>query len=188
MFTGVPHPCAMFTGVPHATTGGSLAATGVSSAATGVSSAVTGGLVEGENFPVRSSNQNLERPIVDLGRFLGFPSQEISAPVLGNNISVAQPNEVSTTAVNDLRDRRRFTRKKRRWLNREKEKDQAMDARPVNAAEGVSQPGFAATVEPMHQRSFAAVLSGLPDLHKLPEPVVEGGITRVVIPQVAYDR
>ncbi|KAJ4966957.1 hypothetical protein NE237_018806 [Protea cynaroides] len=60
---GVP---TMFTEAPHATTGGSLAA--------------TGGPVEGENFPIRSSNPDLERLIVDLGRFLGFPPQEISTP------------------------------------------------------------------------------------------------------------
>ncbi|KAJ4971909.1 hypothetical protein NE237_005008 [Protea cynaroides] len=32
------------------------------------------------------------------------------------------------------------------------------------------------------QRSFAAVASGVPDLNSLSDPVVEGGITRVVVP------
>ncbi|KAJ4961197.1 hypothetical protein NE237_021107 [Protea cynaroides] len=37
-------------------------------------------------------------------------------------------------------------------------------------------------------RSFASVFAGLPDLSALPDPVVEGGIIRVVLPQAAVDR
>ncbi|KAJ4977314.1 hypothetical protein NE237_002420 [Protea cynaroides] len=38
------------------------------------------------------------------------------------------------------------------------------------------------------RRSFALVVSGLPDLGSLPEPIFEGGIARVVIPQAAYEQ
>ncbi|KAJ4980876.1 hypothetical protein NE237_031713 [Protea cynaroides] len=36
--------------------------------------------------------------------------------------------------------------------------------------------------------TFVAVIVGLPDVNKLPEPVIKGGITRVVIPQAAYEK
>ncbi|KAJ4959062.1 hypothetical protein NE237_026173 [Protea cynaroides] len=40
----------------------------------------------------------------------------------------------------------------------------------------------------MGSRTFAQVVGGLPDLNSLPDPVVSGGVTRVVLPQDVVDR
>ncbi|KAJ4959477.1 hypothetical protein NE237_026588 [Protea cynaroides] len=64
--------------------------------------------------------------------------------------------------------------------------DGVVDARQVSGiANAQKETGDFVQGQYNGRRTFAGVLSGMPDLSSLPEPVVEGGITRVVIPQAA---
>ncbi|KAJ4964935.1 hypothetical protein NE237_016784 [Protea cynaroides] len=107
--------------------------------------------------------RNISSPMerVDLGKFLGFPN-------LDDLVSKIDDVEI----LEDRVDQPRLHRRKRtRWTGRGKGKNPAMSAQP---AVGV--------------RSYAQVTGRLPDLNALPDPVVSGGMTRVVLPQDVVDR
>ncbi|KAJ4980909.1 hypothetical protein NE237_031746 [Protea cynaroides] len=139
---------------------------------------------------------DLVRAQVDLGKFLGFRSLEAEGVRNGNKSGQYFNLPYATRNVKDLNRR---TRKRRKWSPREKGKNVASNDVPSGTAR---QRGDDASVQGhggsgvedrnpgnmMGGRSFAAVLSGLPDLGSLLKPVVEGGITRVVIPQSVYER
>ncbi|KAJ4962980.1 hypothetical protein NE237_022919 [Protea cynaroides] len=107
--------------------------------------------------------RNISPPMerVDLGKFLGFPN-------LDDLVSKIDDVEI----LEDRVDQSRLHRRKRtQWTAREKGKNPAMSAQPAVGA-----------------RSYAQVMRRLPDMNALPDPVVSGGMTRVVLPQDVVDR
>ncbi|KAJ4968295.1 hypothetical protein NE237_014996 [Protea cynaroides] len=119
--------------------------------------------------------RNITPPMerVDLGKFLGFPN-------LDDHVSKNDDVEI----LEDRVDQPRLHRRKRtQWTAREKGKNPAMSVvdRGVENQIPMKQPMVGA-------RSYAQVTGRLPDLNALPDPVVSGGMTRVVLPQDVVDR
>ncbi|KAJ4975869.1 hypothetical protein NE237_000975 [Protea cynaroides] len=131
----------------------------------------------------------LERLHFDIGKFLGFSSMETGVSLVGNKPgdktmpTVAQPTPAGM---------RRHARKHGRWLASETGKSLSTSGDGLTLNVNQSNPGPQSAMQGHRAhtggRSFVAILSGLPDLNSLPEPVNEGGIIRVVIPQEAYER
>ncbi|KAJ4951993.1 hypothetical protein NE237_028825 [Protea cynaroides] len=126
-----------------------------------------------------------ERSPLDLGRFLGFPSLEKEHNKSGNVPSVGS---LPAAASNDRNAMRRSARKYGRWVSREKGKKNLSNGDQQLVGDGDTDVGGqgGSRVLPGGGCSFASIVSGMPDFNSLPEPVIEGGIVSVVIPQAAY--
>ncbi|KAJ4972158.1 hypothetical protein NE237_005257 [Protea cynaroides] len=128
----------------------------VSKKMVGVSTAVAGGTVVVENGPIGIFDPSLERPRIDLGRFLAFPSQDPLASDLGNKSGANHHNEGN----NDLRDRRRTSTKRRRWLAREKGKGLVIEGPQIVGDNSVAECGAiptsadVASVPPSSSKTF----------------------------------
>ncbi|KAJ4951825.1 hypothetical protein NE237_028657 [Protea cynaroides] len=115
----------------------------------------------------------------DLGRFLSFPTLETRS--IKEGISSEYP--VIDVGGDKARVQRR---KKRKWLVKEKGKGLISDDPVVLQNDNVQQRGSRedpVTKSGVGGQSYAQVTGGLPDLTSLQEPVVMGGVTRVVLPQ-----
>ncbi|KAJ4965987.1 hypothetical protein NE237_017836 [Protea cynaroides] len=150
-------------------------------------------------------NFELERESVDLGKILGFPSLDAGRTKEGRESS-----DVANKNGSFVNKRTRNGSKHQRWVAHKKGKNVMEGSNhPNGGADSVSNangvwetiphadsPTVMAGVNGSNNpsgatrsgRSFASVLFGLLDLSNLPEPVTEGGLTRVVIPQVIYER
>ncbi|KAJ4951618.1 hypothetical protein NE237_028450 [Protea cynaroides] len=127
------------------------------------------------------------------GKVLGFSSMETEWFTVRNN---SGKDSVLEKHPNAISGRNRDGRKRCRWLARDKDKftigvgdattvsgeGNSSDARPRSKSQN---PGQNSNVR---GRSFTSVLSGIPDLSNLPDPVFKGSITRIVIPQATYER
>ncbi|KAJ4968092.1 hypothetical protein NE237_014793 [Protea cynaroides] len=120
----------------------------------------------------------------DLGRFLGFPTLETR--------SIKEGQSCDYLVIDVGGDKVWVQRRKRRkWLAKEKGKSLISDDLVVLQNSNVQQRGSAG--DPVNKsrvggRSYEQVIGGFPDLTSLPEPVVTGGVMRVVLPQEAVDR
>ncbi|KAJ4953478.1 hypothetical protein NE237_030310 [Protea cynaroides] len=108
----------------------------------------------------------------DLGRFLGFPSMDPEDISLPNPIGGGQSHPVPKSGKGSNVQR----------SDEGVSVAQRPDMGNIQQSASHGQNGMS-----NGRRSFAAVLFGMPDLSVLPEPVVEGGIIGVVIPQAAYE-
>ncbi|KAJ4976035.1 hypothetical protein NE237_001141 [Protea cynaroides] len=130
----------------------------------------------------------LERTHLDIGRFLGFPSKETGVSPVGNNLGDDSVPTVTVTQAAPA-GMTRHVRKRRKWVAREKGKNVSVLGEGLHLMVNRSAPISQSVVHGQRAHaggsSFVDVLSGLPDLSSLPEPVNEGGIIRVVIPQEA---
>ncbi|KAJ4965349.1 hypothetical protein NE237_017198 [Protea cynaroides] len=135
--------------------------------------------------------------LVDLGKFIGFPSLETEGDGNGNKFGEQSNLPSVTRTVNDINQK---ARKRQKWLPREKGKNIVLNG-PYNG--GDTQGGVDATMQgngttgvdtgistntKASGGTLAAVLTGMPDLSSLPELVFEGGVIRVVIPHAVYER
>ncbi|KAJ4979009.1 hypothetical protein NE237_009789 [Protea cynaroides] len=106
----------------------------------------------------------LERPRVDLGRFLSFPYPNIENPILGNNIGGYNSNEGN----NIIKERKKSITKRHCVQAREKGKGLASDVRQVSQADAFAlnvETGASPKGQPKNTRSFVVALSGMPDLN-----------------------
>ncbi|KAJ4973436.1 hypothetical protein NE237_006610 [Protea cynaroides] len=120
----------------------------------------------------------------DLGKFLGFPSQEPAGVTIRSLQATAEDNLVDPLPPRVRKDGavmgKSRIRKHRRWTMAEKGKapiDPEQEGRPailtmvddVSKASGQQRGGNVTG-----GRTFASVTVGLPDLSSLPEPVATG--------------
>ncbi|KAJ4972048.1 hypothetical protein NE237_005147 [Protea cynaroides] len=146
-----------------------------------------GGLLENcSSLPTGSDKgpgPSLVRNNIDLGQFLGFPSQEPLAPTVG---------QVQGNPKGDLRPRPGLGTNIAQpvWeTSREKGRKSMLDMVQHSVETDDGEPTHDGSRATAHGgRSFASVVTDLPDLGRLPEPIFEGRIARVVIPQDAYER
>ncbi|KAJ4980387.1 hypothetical protein NE237_031224 [Protea cynaroides] len=135
---------------------------------------------------IESDESNMERSVVDLGRYLGFPLLENDAAMDGSRSKGTQSKDFFNGNKSFWKNRR--SRKRHRGVDRDKGKGVADS---VEASIGVpSKNGTAGSSEEKTSghRSFASALTGMTDLNSLPEPVTEGCLTRVVILQYICER
>ncbi|KAJ4966702.1 hypothetical protein NE237_018551 [Protea cynaroides] len=147
-----------------------------------------------EVFLVENRNVQSRQPISHVGDHSEVVSNPhlLSSPtpmvVLGGSEMVNGGNNIggynSNEGNNILKERKKSITKRRCVQAREKGKG-PIDVRQVSQADAFApnvDTGASPKGQPKNTRSFAAALSGMPDLNSLPEPVTEDGITRVVIP------
>ncbi|KAJ4970697.1 hypothetical protein NE237_003796 [Protea cynaroides] len=128
-----------------------------------------------------SDNSELERASVDLGKFLSFPSLDAS-----RNKERSKPTNVDNRNGSFGNKRTRYGSKSQHWVAHEKGKNVMDGSNHPNGgvanANGVI-PSVNGSNNPRGAtksgRCFSLVLSNFPDLGSLPEPMTEGGLTRV---------
>ncbi|KAJ4945355.1 hypothetical protein NE237_016321 [Protea cynaroides] len=130
--------------------------------------------------PVASSC--LDTQFNDIGKFLGFQSLDQNVP---SNVGAT---DGQGKVANGGRNR---MRKRQRWTEKEKGNGVASAGDRVHNVGSGDQLTMATGVSTgisVPMKSFAQAAGRLPEISLLPDPIVSGGITRVVLPQAAVDR